>query len=175
MISYKDIFKKLAFWIGGSIMTLLGFGSCSTTPIEDNLLPTTEPTVQPGQYVYAYGTPTVAYGTPTNYYPHRACYKVTGTVRDASGKPIKGIKVVVENSFDYSTTDSKGRFKNSYFSSSGQKQELRVFFYDIDGTDNGGLFPTQGVIGKPVKITDGNNTFPGGAYEVKVNVRLRKE
>ena len=149
-------------------MTLLGFGSCSTTPIEDNLLPTTEPTILPG--------PITAYGTcVTPYYPYSALYKVTGTVRDASGKPIKGIKVVVENSFDYSTTDSKGRFKNSYFSSYSQKQEIRVFFYDIDGTDNGGLFPTQGVIAKPVRITDGDNTFPGGAYEAKVNVRLRKE
>lgn len=167
MNSFKNIFKKLLLWAGGSVMTLLGFGSCSTTPIEDNLLDPTQPTAQQRQYLYV-----VAYGTLTTAY-----YKVTGTVRDPSGKPVKGIQVVIESGNDYpmSTTDSKGRFVKSFVSYSIPTTKLRVFFQDVDGTENGGFFPSQGVVADAVKITDGNNAFKDGAYEVKVNVRLRKE
>ena len=149
-------------------MTLLGFGSCSTTPVEDNLLEPTVPTVHPGEYWVAYGTPLATY---------QAALKVSGTVRDTSGKPIEGIKVLFDkvgvSANDIIFTDSKGRFEGTVFFS--PKKTVNVYFRDVDGPDNGGSFPLQGVSVKTVKITDGNNSWPGGAYEAKVNVKLKKE
>lgn len=80
----------------------------------------------------------------TALFVFQACY---GTDRDfgldiliegkvvskSSGKPIKGIKVAIDNSVQYQVTDENGNF--SIYTE--KTDSLKVLFEDIDSTQNG--------------------------------------
>ena len=71
------------------------------------------------------------YGTPQDF---ENDLLVEGIVKsEASGLPIKGIKVSVANSMQYVTTDDEGRF-GLY---SEMDEGLTLLFRDIDSSENG--------------------------------------
>ena len=107
-----------------------------------------------------------------------ANYQVEGTVRDGSGTPVSGIRVIA----DYSTsvvyladtlyTDKDGRY--SKFLSIPRVDRFFLTFSDIDGSAGGGEFMSESVEVTPVR-TEFSSTHFGGSYIVSYNVTLRKK
>ena len=106
-------------WLLGSVLALLGFGSCNKEDIIDNGL--------------------AMYGQPT------ALYRVIGTVKNASKKPVQGIRVVIAPSHysqednDTLYTDAAGRFEKDQlkYSWPDELKNVTVRFEDVDGAENG--------------------------------------
>jgi putative lipoprotein (rSAM/lipoprotein system) len=78
------------------------------------------------------------YGQPT------AVFKMLGTVKNQSGKPVKGIRVVIapdNNPWEYDTlyTDASGRFEKDRLKHSwpDELKYVTVRFEDVDGAENG--------------------------------------
>ena len=70
----KTALKKGWKYLLGGVLALLGFGGCNKEEIIDN----------GGSMLSMYGQPT-------------AVFKMLGTVKNQSGKPVKGIRVVIDN------------------------------------------------------------------------------
>lgn len=173
----KIKFLKLENWLLMSLMGLLGLTSCHSSkqlaePVEEP-----EPATKPREEIR------LMYGTPT------MDFRVSGHVKDANGKPIKGIAVnMLERGIEATAdtiygdqenirkylerssvkTDAMGRFT---LQSSGLPQEnLRVLVRDVDGDENGAF--SNNLI--DVKITDDiiDRSKAGGWYQGSANARL---
>lgn len=164
-MTMKTIPRKILKWLGGTILTMLGFASCTTTPADD-LLEAPEPVDLPGQYISMYGVPTSA-------------FKVSGTVKGQGGTKLNGIQVVSvfgESTWmrtDTTYTDSSGKFSSSMRTYPADKVQL--IFNDIDGSRNGGDFESQTVALTPRKVGDGDGAWFQGTYEVTASVTLKKK
>lgn len=110
--------------------------------------------------------------------PETASYKVTGTVADEDGKPLKGIQVVSvfeyeESSFtDSMFSDKNGKFEKSYTCSPCKSVEFT--FNDTDGESNGGSFASLTVKADIVRIEDAKGSF-AGSYLVSYDARLSRK
>lgn len=142
------------------VLVLLGFTACDSD--------------DPGNGLCDYGTPS-------------ADYQVKGKVLDPTGKPIKGVQVVVKdlNAYfvkgekdyvvDYDTvyTDVKGEFESdkAHTFSIGSQE---VLFHDVDGEENGGEFESATLKTDQMDISqikEGGSWY-SGAYELKAEVKL---
>ena len=142
------------------VLVLLGFTACDSD--------------DPGNGLCEYGTPS-------------ADYQVKGKVLDPTGKPIKGVQVVVKdlNAYfvkgekdyvvDYDTvyTDVKGEFESdkAHTFSIGSQE---VLFHDVDGEENGGGFESATLKTNQMDISqikEGGSWY-SGAYELKAEVKL---
>lgn len=93
------------------------------------------------------------YGTPI------IDFTVSGTVTDAAGAPIPGIEVTSGNGKS-TLTDADGRYDVAGY---GFPRSGKVFFKDIDGEENGGLFKKQEL---DVEFTEEERTREGdGAWD----------
>lgn len=107
--------------------------------------------------------------------PETASYKVTGTVADEDGKPLKGIQVVSVFEYDESSftdsmfSDKDGKFEKSYTCSPCKSVEFT--FNDIDGESNGGSFATLTVKADVKRIENAKGSF-AGSYLVSYDARL---
>ena len=159
MKKINDRLNILLRRIGASLLTVLGFVSCSSLDEE-----TVSEYGELSQFRAAYGVPSAA-------------YRIKGTVKNSSGKPIPGIMVTASYSkteFGYNNdivyTDSKGKFLS----------EVRTFptntvwlkFQDIDGEANLGYFETQTITVTPKQVQKGDGWYQGG-YEASVSVKLK--
>ena len=133
----------------------------------------------------------IEYGLAMYGQPH-AYFKAIGSVKDASGKPIEGIRVAITRHnyhpntpgviydqnhwyyYDTLFTDSKGAFQLSESIFEGP-DDVTVVFEDLDGEEHGGDF--KSVTTTPsVKQTDkGDGLWYGGAFEVESNVEMKKK
>lgn len=141
----KIKFLKLKNWLLVTVMGALGLSACHC----HKKAAQTEPEPEPVE-VRDRGEVRLMYGVPTMN------YQIRGQVRDAKGKPVKGIKInMLERNMEVQgtrlqgdpervleylentsvTTDRKGRFE---ISNSGLPQEqVRLLVRDVDGNDNG--------------------------------------
>ena len=145
---------KVARRIGGALLALLGFSSCSKIiegPVE--------------------------YGTPN------ATYRISGTVKSKSGDAIGGVQValkfVVPNTEErYLHKDTLYSDKSGAFS-----KEVRVFpvstiemtFNDIDGDMNGGEFESEKAVVTPVQSEKGSGSWYHGSFDVRHDAVLEKK
>lgn len=117
----RSALKKGWKYLLGGVMALLGFGGCNKEEIID------------------VGSGLAMYGQPT------AVFKMLGTVKNRSGKPVKGIRVVIapdnNNHREYDTlyTDASGRFEKDRLKHSwpDELKYVTVRFEDVDGAENG--------------------------------------
>lgn len=143
----------------GSLLALLGFGSC--------------------EQITDIGGGLCEYGQPT------AHFKFLGDVKDADGKAIPGIRVVVapyeEDPWENDTlyTDQAGHVEKETLKHDwpDEMKNAKVIFEDVDGEANGS-FKTKEMRKdefevKQVKKGDGN--WYEGDYTVKVNAILEKD
>lgn len=100
-----------------SLLTLLGFGSCSDG---DGLIDVPD-----------------MYGVPL------ANYQFKGSVTDAEGNPIKGIEVKISSAEDTILTNDKGAFDTEFTNSADGSHTIT--FTDVDGSENGGEFAEKEV------------------------------
>lgn len=130
------------------ILTLLGFGAAATS--------------------------CVSYG-PAEYGMPWAEFEVKGKVTDAEDKPIKGIKVSVDDdrlrksleSDFYS--DENGNYVIIYGNTQKTVGEVVIIAEDIDGEDNGGLFERKEL---SITIEDEDYTGSGNWYKGKATKAL---
>lgn len=153
-------------WMTGVLLSLLGFSSCNKNEIDD-----------PGNNICLYGTPTTH-------------YIIKGKVTDTNGKPINGVKVEANDTYDDRRrpltdepvyTDEKGEYSANAWgiSSDGQGNILlEVTFEDIDGEANGGTFANDTVRGKDMtieKVKNGEGAWNLGTYEITANKTMKKK
>lgn len=153
-------------WMTGVLLSLLGFSSCNKNEIDD-----------PGNNICLYGTPTTH-------------YIIKGKVTDTDGKPINGVKVEANDTYDDRRrpltdepvyTDEKGEYSANAWgiSSDGQGNILlEVTFEDIDGEANGGTFANDTVRGKDMtieKVKNGEGAWNLGTYEITANKRMKRK
>ena len=153
-------------WMTGVLLSLLGFSSCNKNEIDD-----------PGNNICLYGTPTTH-------------YIIKGKVTDTDGKPINGVKVEANDTYDDRRrpltdepvyTDEKGEYSANAWgiSSDGQGNILlEVTFEDIDGEANGGTFANDTVRGKDMtieKVKNGEGAWNLGTYEITANKTMKKK
>ena len=154
-----NIWKQLA----AVILGLLGFSSCDKI-----------------------GWGAKMYGEPY------AVFKALGTVSDENGKPIEGIRVAIrqhrhyENSSDviydqndwYENdtlyTDRQGAYQltRSVFE---RPDDVEIVFEDIDGEENGGEFTSAEATPEITRTEKGDNQWFRGAFEVRADVKLKKQ
>lgn len=128
---------------------------------------------------------------PCEYGMPSVDYRVTGEVKDESGKPLPGIQVIVKDEAllgkegakpyqryegDTIYTDSKGVFQSAKITSFSLKEQ-EVIFNDVDGKENGGEFESarmsiDDLESKRIKKGDG---WHSGEYELKAKVQLKKK
>lgn len=153
-------------WMTGVLLSLLGFSSCNKNEIDD-----------PGNNICLYGTPTTH-------------YIIKGKVTDTDGKPINGVKVEANDTYDDRRrpltdepvyTDEKGEYSANAWgiSSDGQGNILlEVTFEDVDGEANGGTFANDTVRGKDMtieKVKDSDGAWNRGTYEITANKTMKKK
>lgn len=153
-------------WMTGVLLSLLGFSSCNKNEIDD-----------PGNNICLYGTPTTH-------------YIIKGKVTDTNGKPINGVKVEANDTYDDRRrpltdepvyTDEKGEYSANAWgiSSDGQGNILlEVTFEDVDGEANGGTFANDTVRGKDMtieKVKNGDGAWNRGTYEITANKTMKKK
>lgn len=156
----KSALRKGWKYLLGGIMALLGFGSCNKEKILDN------------------GGTYVMYGQPT------AHYRVIGTVKDASKKPVKGIRVVIAPddspwSHDTLYTDASGRFEKDQlkYTWPDEMKNVTVRFEDVDGAENGS-YRTKELKRSDIQVkqTDkGKGAWFQGGFTVTAEAVLEKE
>ena len=125
------------------------------------------------------------YGSPS------VDYRVIGEVTDEAGKPLSGIRVIVQDKYllskdgDYHTyyhegdtvyTDAQGAFQSAKIQSGGIYQQ-RVVFDDVDGEANGGEFRSVDMSikdfdSKQIKKGDG---WYDGDFELSTKVQMKKK
>jgi hypothetical protein len=140
-----------------TLLTMLGFGSCTSVGEDE------------------YGTPVEEYGAPS------VEYLVSGTITDEAGTPLQGIQVTAPygSIFDSQSgqivqTDAAGGFALKEFSS---MRGRNVIIEDVDGEANGGEFlsDTLNVEELPkTQIAKGEGWYVG-KFEVTANVKLKKK
>ena len=152
-------------WLGGVMLTLLGFSSCSTTKtLEEDIQWSPKPL--PGQVISMYGVPT-------------SSFKVYGTVRDGGGKTLKGIQVISyygESTWmrtDTTYSDSAGKFSRTMRTYPADK--VGFTFNDIDGKENGGEFASKSVSVNVKQVGKGDGMWFKGNYEANAEVTLNKK
>ena len=146
----------------GGLLSLLGFTSCD---------------IVKGGYCM--------YGQP------HADFTVKGTVTDEEGKPVEGIRTIVDAYYkwtddagiDYSNltysdtlyTDTHGMIEGGG-STFSRPSEVIITISDMDGEANGGEFEEQ-VIDDPVikTVEDGDGSWYNGAYEAGFKAILKKK
>lgn len=110
--------------------------------------------------------------------PETASYKVTGTVADETGNPLKGIQVVSVFEYDESSftdmlySDKEGKFDKSYTFT--LCRSVTFTFNDIDGEANGGSFSPLTVKADIRRIEDAKGSF-AGSYLVSYDARLTRK
>lgn len=146
----------------GGILSLLGFGSCDEIGRE---------------MVCMYGQP-------------HADFTVKGTVTDEEGKPVEGIRTVIDaylswtdgvgnhyRELDYTDTlytDSSGMVqrKTGLFDKSS---DVTVTLTDVDGEKNGS-FEEKVMEGlQMTQVKKGDDSWYNGAYELKFEATLKKK
>ena len=156
-------------------LALLGFAGCS----DNNESP---------DYPLLYGTPSVG-------------YRVTGTVTDEEGNPLKDIQVIIDNPWIVTYLDEEGQNILSKVDTINMKflpdtvytdekvlfaglntianslNKLTVEFQDIDGKANGGDFNSQQLEEndfdkKQVQNADGWHT---GKFELSQTVKMKRK
>ena len=146
-------------WLLGSVLALLGFGSCNKENIIDNGL--------------------AMYGQPT------ALYRVIGTVKNASKKPVQGIRVVIAPSHysqednDTLYTDASGRFEKDQlkYTWPDEMKNVTVRFEDVDGAENGS-YRTKELKRSDIQVkqTDkGRGAWFQGGFTVTADAVLEKD
>lgn len=113
-------------------LALLGFASCSEEFGGEDIM-------------YEYGTP-------------YSKFIVKGTVTSDADKPLKGIQVIVRQSWNNSIlpsdtvyTDEKGTFNTGELGMGGIGMQ-KVYFNDIDGDENGGAFKSDSLALKDMTV-----------------------
>ena len=125
------------------------------------------------------------YGSPS------VDYRVIGEVTDEAGKPLSGIRVIVQDKSlyskdgDYHTynyegdtvyTDAKGAFQSAKIHAGGIYKQ-RVVFDDVDGEANGGEFRSVDMSIKDLdskQIKKGGDWYEG-EYELSTKVQMKKK
>ena len=158
----NTVIKKYFRVAGGFLLALLGFSSCDTKPLDDELA---RPIESPDIYYTAYGVPL-------------ASYHIYGKVKSSSSrKAIKGIQVQAISTFGglstpvYTDSDGKYSFVTSYASSGNN---ITINFKDVDGPDNGGEYASGSITVTPKKISQGDG-FSKIEYEAEANVKMKKK
>lgn len=157
------ICRRANMWAGSAVMVMmvLGFSSCNKDDSNDSL----------GAPVYR--------------------YQVTGTVTTTDSKPVKGIQVVVKttsdtfksgtdgttgtvlyrNNRDTIYTDANGAFTSDVASSTSFTIE-KVYFNDVDGDANGGVYTNSSATLDELtktKVKDGDSKLNGGTYMFSID------
>lgn len=156
----KSALKKGWKYLLGGVMTLLGFGGCNKEGILDN------------------GGALIMYGQPT------ALYRVIGTVKDSSKKPVQGIRVVIAPS-NYSQdndtlyTDASGRFEKDQlkYSWPDELKNVIVRFEDVDGAENGS-YQTKELKRSDIQVKQsdkGDGAWFQGRFNVTADVVLENK
>ena len=163
-----------------SLLALLGFTACSTSPWDEPL--------------NMYGArPAPEYGTP------HVNYVIRGTVTDNDGNPLPGIKVKplmgwwsddVEkywgNSEDdpryygvfHTDADGKVEVITSLDAWDAENEDIRIAFEDEDGPQNGGSFARDTLFRKDLdiqKVSDGDGHWLEGKYQIDFQKKLSPE
>lgn len=154
------------YFLGG-LLALLGFGGCRGVidPDDPN---------NGGSYLCMYGSP-------------HANYKVIGEVKDPSGKPIEGIRVVVtpvssQPVYKYYNdtlfTDAKGQFQKDLMKYSGTDEfkDGTIQFEDVDG-DKNGSFKTKVLKASELEVKQtkkGDGAWYNGDFTITAKTKLEK-
>ena len=109
-----------------------------------------------------------------------------GVVTDENGKPIENIRVIIRNAWDNTPnpyaddtvfTDKEGAFANEMTGTVGIDKQ-KVYFDDVDGEDNGGLFQSDSTNIADMEATlveEGHGSWYQGKYEFEVQKKLKKK
>ena len=143
----KSALKNGWKWLLGGLLTLLGFTGC-----EEGFLD-----IGGGEDMY---------GVPS------ARYKVIGDVKNTSGNPVKGIRVVVDivpsnpRENDTLYTDDKGHFEKDplRYDWPDDLEKVTVKFEDVDGAENGS-FRTKELKRSDLQVKQTEKAGKGGWYE----------
>ena len=155
----KTALSKGWKYLMGGVLTLLGFGSC------ENII----------DYPCEYGEPF-------------AYFKLIGDVKDAKGKGIEGIRVVVNPVSDEEETwendtlysDSKGHFEKERLKHDwpDEMKKASIKFEDIDGSEHGS-FKTKVLSGSDLEVKQtsdkGEGAWYKGAYTVRADAVLEED
>lgn len=146
-------------WLLGGLLALLGFQSCN---------------------ILNFGM--CMYGQP------HADFTVKGTVSDEDGKPVEGIKTVVDayrNSggksylefTDTLYTDKSGKIESKTTTLfSGNDMNVYVTLTDVDGELNGGDFAENVIEKVPVvQVKEGDNSWYNGGFESEFEAVMKKK
>ena len=122
----------------------------------------------------------------TEYGQPHANYKVLGEVKDPDGKPIEGIRVVVNPGPEHPSyfidtlyTDAKGQFQKEQlrYTWPDEFKEGKVKFEDVDGAENGS-FKTKELKASDLSIKQdkkGDGRWYGGDFTITANATLEKD
>jgi putative lipoprotein (rSAM/lipoprotein system) len=149
--------KKGWRWLLGALLTLLGFSGCDRI-----------------------GLFRVEYGSP------HSDYKLVGEVKDKTGKPIEGIRVVFDFNPEYQGeykvndtlyTDAKGHFEKERVSDIYWNTAAITKFEDVDGAEHGS-FKTKILTNDEMVMEQtqkGDGHWYGGVYTVHADAVLEEE
>lgn len=153
--------KQLRYSLLMGLLTLLGFGSCSGIRMLKNNPPAAE------------------YGVP------HADFRVVGEVRDQSGRPLSGVRVVIapdglrpQALNDTLYTNADGKYEktiNRYYPLSRMVQDIEVKFEDIDGESGGGAYRSAILDQSGInvqQITPGDGKWYEGEFILDASPRL---
>lgn len=144
------------YFLGG-LLALLGFSGCGKI-----------------------GWGMIEYGQP------HANYKFLGEVKDPDGKPVEGIRVVVDPGSAYPDyykdtlyTDTKGQFQKDQLKCTwpDEFKDGKVKFEDVDGAENGS-FKTKELKASDLSIKQdkkGDGRWYGGDFTITANATLEKD
>ena len=122
----------------------------------------------------------------TEYGQPHANYKVLGEVKDPDGKPVEGIRVVVDPGSAYPDyykdtlyTDTKGQFQKDQLKCTwpDEFKDGKVKFEDVDGAENGS-FKTKELKASDLSIKQdkkGDGRWYGGDFTITANATLEKD
>jgi len=150
-------------WLLGGLLALLGFTSCRW----------------------------IGYGLDEYGSPH-ADYRFIGEVSDEEGKPIEGIRVVVEPDgspldpdydgwgwYDIDTlyTDASGKVDARLKASGVSKKKILVELEDVDGAEHGEF---EGKVLNADELTmtqtrEGDKNWYNGAFTIQMKTQLKKK
>ncbi len=146
-----------------ALLSMLGYGCSSENSVE------------------MYGSPVLMYGVPS------ANYQISGTVTDASGKAVQGIKTSIKNvtiydgqthtyGIDSVTTDVAGRY-DLKLQSFPENKENKLIVEDVDGETNGAYQNDTIDINytNAQKIKEGDSNWNNGTFVIKQDIKLKKK